>query len=560
MFKRLSFLTAAAVIWTAAYAVEYNNDKNEPEALSEKAQETAYDETLDNQQDTHIPAEMAREAEDDKTEPVDAVTYGDMQDAQTPAEVVNFKGDPALETFAENEAANTAVIDIPPGGFDVYVVPIEGPIGSPQLFILRRALKQAIENDVECVVLQMDTPGGQLGVTLEMMEALDNFDGETITFVDDEAISAGSYISVACDKIYFAPKGIMGAAEVVAGTGDEVNESMKRKINSYLRAKVRVLSEKYRYRADVQRAMMDESFVFEVGDKIIKPEGELLSLTASEAAKKYGDPPQALLSSGTVETVEELLNMRYGQGNYQIQQFELTWSEDFAKWFANIAPFLFGIGVLMIIIEIKTPHFGLLGGIGIALVLIVFASNYFAGLAGNEPILLFALGVILILLEILFFPGVFVMVILGLACILGSLIWSMADIWPTPDGGITISMAALTEAIENAFIAMGIAVVGLLAMWRFLPGSSIFRRYVSEGAIDGVSEVDAGGGSSSSGQTSLPDIGARGTVVKDLHPMGMIEIDGHQYQAKSAHGEIQRGQHVVVVKRGSFALVVEKAS
>jgi membrane-bound serine protease (ClpP class) len=448
---------------------------------------------------------------------------------------------------------------MPAGGYDVYVVPIEGEIGPPQLYILRRALKDAIANGVETVVLQMNTLGGRMDTTLEMMEALDNFEGETITFVDDRAISAGSYISVACDAIYFAPKGKMGAAEAVTGQGQDISESMQRKVSSYMRAVVRTLSETHRYRADVQRAMMDPDFALEIDGHVIKPAGELLTITATEAAREYGNPPQPLLAAGIVDSVDQLLDQRYGPGNYHVREFHLSWSEEFAKWFSSIAPFLISIGILLIIVEIKTPNFGLIGGIGIALVILAFLGNSFAGLAGNEPILLFFVGVILIALELFFFPGVIVVAALGLLSIVAAIVWSMADIWPTPDGGVTISGEALAQAFQNALIAVVLAGIGLAILWRFLPSSPLFRRFISVGAVGGVSEVDAHGGSSSSGQTTLPDLGARGTVVRDLHPTGIIEIDGQQYQAKCAHGEIKRGQPVIVVQRGTFALVVEPA-
>ncbi|MDP0497142.1 MAG: NfeD family protein [Verrucomicrobiota bacterium JB024] len=496
-----------------------------------------------------------------EAEAPDSPVVGDMSPL-TEADPADDSSDatdkaPAPESFADEPAPS--ILPMPADGYDVYVVPIKGAIGPPQLYILRRALKDAIANGVETVILQMDTPGGRVDTTLEMMEALDNFEGETITFVDKDAISAGSYIAVATDAIYFAPKGKMGAAEAVTGNGQDIDESMQRKVSSYLRAVVRVLSETHRYRADVQRAMMDPAYVLEIDGHEIKPAGELLTLTATEAAREYGNPPQPLLAAGIVDSVDQLLDQRYGPGNYHVREFHLSWSEEFAKWFSTIAPVLISIGILLIIIEIKTPNFGLLGGLGIALVILAFLGNTFAGLAGNEPILLFFVGVILIALELFFFPGVIVVAALGLLSIVAAIVWSMADIWPTPDGGVTISGEALAEAFQNALIAVILAGIGLAILWRFLPSSPLFRRFISVGAVGGVSEVDAHGGSSSSGQTTLPDLGARGTVVRDLHPTGIIEIDGQQYQAKCAHGEIKRGQPVIVVQRGSFALVVEPA-
>ena len=104
---------------------------------------------------------------------------------------------------------------------DVYVIPITGPISTPNLYILRRGLKEAIANDVGMVILDMDTPGGRVDLTLEMMEMLDRFEGLTATYVNDDAISAGSFIAAATQEIYFSPRGKMGASAVIQGTGEE---------------------------------------------------------------------------------------------------------------------------------------------------------------------------------------------------------------------------------------------------------------------------------------------------------------------------------------------------
>ena len=124
-----------------------------------------------------------------------------------------------------------------------YVIPIRDQIGPPILDILRRGMKDAIEQNVDLVVLDMDTPGGELGVTLEIMQeildSLGSWEGKILTFVNKEAISAGAYIAIATQEIAFAPYSQIGAAEAVSGGGREIDPSMKRKINSYLKAKIR---------------------------------------------------------------------------------------------------------------------------------------------------------------------------------------------------------------------------------------------------------------------------------------------------------------------------------
>ena len=77
----------------------------------------------------------------------------------------------------------------------VVVIPVREQVDSPLLFIIRRGLKEAIQDKADVVILDMKTPGGALDVTFEIMEALGKFPGRTITFVNDQALSAGAFIS-----------------------------------------------------------------------------------------------------------------------------------------------------------------------------------------------------------------------------------------------------------------------------------------------------------------------------------------------------------------------------
>ena len=169
----------------------------------------------------------------------------------------------------------------------VYIIPITEQISKPTKFILRRGLKDAIENGIEAVVLDMDTPGGALDVTLDVMKMLDRFDGDTMTYVNDEAISAGAFIASATDEIYFVRNGVIWATAPVMSTGKEIDESMMRKILSYLKARVRTYTEDHPYRSDVLAAMMDADVELVIDGEVLNPKGELLTLTAREAMKEY---------------------------------------------------------------------------------------------------------------------------------------------------------------------------------------------------------------------------------------------------------------------------------
>ena len=154
--------------------------------------------------------------------------------------------------------------------------------------------------------------------------------------------------------------------------------------------------------------MIDANYELKIGERVIKARGELLSLTASEAASLYGEPPRPLLSAGTARTLDELLARRFPGAKIEIVRLEVTWSESLASWLNAISPLLMGLGLLCLYIEFKTPGFGIFGIVGGALLAVVFFGSYVAGLSGHEPMLVFGAGLVLFAVEVFFFPGVIV--------------------------------------------------------------------------------------------------------------------------------------------------------
>ena len=431
----------------------------------------------------------------------------------------------------------------------VVVIPVQEQIGKPVLYILRRGLKEAIEQKADVVVLDMKTPGGALNVTFEIMEALGKFPGKTITFVNNEAISAGAFISAVTDDIWFTPDGVIGAAAPVLSTGGEIDKSMKLKIVSYLRARVRAISEGHPYRGQVISAMIDDDYELKIGDVVIKEKGELLSLTATEASKTYGDPPQPLLAAGIAKSVDDLLTQKFGAGGYEVKQLEITWSEKLAVWLNTITPLLLGLGLLALFVEFKTPGFGVFGITGLVLLGVVFLGTFVAGFSGHEPILIFGLGVLLVLLELFFFPGIVVVALTGVLLMLGSLLWSMADIWPNEP--IEFSGDLLLRPMQNLLLGLVVA-VGLFALLaRFLPKGWFWTRLAVGGAVTGNALAPG------AEQAREALTGREGVAVTDLFPGGQVEIDGRRHEARLQLGSAKAGTPVRVVRHTEFELVVE---
>jgi membrane-bound serine protease (ClpP class) len=451
-------------------------------------------------------------------------------------------------------AADTPAAAPPAKKAVVFVIPVNGEIADPLFYILRRGLKDAIAQKADLVVLDMDTLGGSAATALDMMDALNKDQGATATYVNDKAMSAGAFISAATQEIWFAPGGIMGAAAAVTSTGDDIPETMRLKLTSFLRAKTRAVSEGRGYRGDVLAAMIDKDFELKIGDKVIKPAGGLLSLDAEEAIKTYGSPPQPLLAAGVARDLDDLLAKKFGAGNYVVTRLEVTWSERLAVWLNEFSAVLIGLGLLAFFLEFKLPSHGAFALGGAVLLGAVFLGHYAAGFSGHEPILVFAIGLILVALELAFFHSAGFLGLIGLFMMFGSLVWSMADLWPNQP--LTFSGGVFIAPLLNLGLGLVIAVVVAASIARFLPRAWLWDRLVIKATVSSVAQK-AGGGSEIE-TDSL--VGRRGLVMTALRPAGQVEIDGRRYEAKVAIGVLDPGVAVVVTGREDFALTVERAA
>lgn len=449
----------------------------------------------------------------------------------------------AEEEVLSGEASETASLK------KVIVIPIRDQIAPPELYILRRGLKAAIEQGAYSVILDMETPGGRLDVTFDMLKAIDKFPGKVYTYINDEAISAGALISAGTSGIYFSPAGIIGSAAPVMGTGQEIDETMKQKIVSYLKAKVRSMSGEDNNRAMAISAMIDADYELKIGDEIIKPKGELLTLTAEEAMKAYGEPAKPLLGAGIFPSIEALADSLHGVGNYEITRLEISWSERVAQYLTALAPILLAAGMVLVFIEFKTPGFGIFGIGGGILLAVVFFGHHAAGLSGHEPALIFFIGFALVMIDVFFLPGFFLLAIPGALMMLGSLLWGMSDIWP--DQPIAWDSGFLLKPLTNLVAGTVGAIIIFAFLLRFMPRGGLWGRMVLEGAIGGETTL----ASVARSEPSL--IGATGKAVTALFPSGQIEIGGRRYDARLVLGTVSPGDEVRVTAVGEFDLKVE---
>ena len=315
----------------------------------------------------------------------------------------------------------------------VYVVPVRDDIMPPILYVIRRGVKDAMEAEADCLIFDMETNGGRVDITEDIFDIIGKFRGETVTYVNKDAYSAGAFIAVATQKIYMAPQSVIGAAAPImmgpTGGVSEMPSTMEVKINSAIRAKIRTQAEKNGYAVDVIEAMVDKTKKLERDKKIICQEGDILTLTNLEAEAKYGEAKTPLLSSGTVESIDSLINELGYAGALRVDIQPLG-AEELGTWINAISPLLLLIGIIGLYIEFKTPGFGVFAEIGIAALVVYFFGGYVSGLAGIEWVAVFVLGVVLVAVELFWFSGTLIIGMVGVVCMLVALVMGMTDIYP----------------------------------------------------------------------------------------------------------------------------------
>lgn len=433
---------------------------------------------------------------------------------------------------------------------DVVVVPLKGEISEAQFLFLRRALKTAETEKAAAFIIDMDTYGGSLAAAVKILDLLHKSTLPTYTYVNSNAGSAGALIALGTKFIYMAPVSAIGAAAPVSGGGQEISETMSSKIISYYSGYFRSAAEKNGYNPDIAEAFINKDKEAKVGKDIISPAGSLLTLSAQEAVKKYGGKP--LLATAIADSIPALVKQA-GLGDDKIVEFEPSGFERLALWITVLAPLFLAAGGFLAYLEFKSPGFGVAGVLSGVCFLLFFAGHYVAGLTGFEVMAVFVLGVILVVLELVFFPGVILVSALGLALMLGSLFFAMVDFWPSRP--LDFAVEDFSRAMIHfciALILLSLA-IGLLA--RYFPSLPFFRRFMLATAAPVGRSIPVPEAKVSQ---HIPVLGETGIALSILRPSGRAEFGGSVVDVVTDGEFLDAGLAVVVDHIDGYQIYVRR--
>jgi membrane-bound serine protease (ClpP class) len=202
------------------------------------------------------------------------------------------------------------------------------------------------------------------------------------------------------------------------------------------------------------------------------------------------------------------------------------------------------IGMLGIIVELRTPGFGLPGALGLTSLALFFWGHWLVRLAGWEEMLLVAVGLVLLAVEIFVIPGFGITGILGILAILTGLALSLLGAGPT--AGSVVSAAA------RVAISLLIAVAASAALLRVLPRLPVGRRLVLD---TGLSTL---GGYGSAPERDRQWLGRQGTAASPLRPAGIAELGGERVDVVSQGEWIDAGAPIEVIRVEGNRIVVRQ--
>jgi len=417
----------------------------------------------------------------------------------------------------------------------VYVAPIEGIIDLGLAPFVQRVLGEATDAGAAAVILDINTFGGRVDAAVLIRDALLNARVKTVAFVNKRAISAGALISLAAEKIVMADGGTIGAATPVQmGQPGAPAQPVEEKTVSYVRKEFRATAESRKRPPLIAEAMVDADV--EIRGLIQK--GKLLTLTTEEALKHK-------LADFRADTIADVLK-QFDLAGAEVRRASPNWAENLVRFLTHpiVSSLLITIGMLGIILEIRTPGFGVPGALGIASLALFFWGHWLVQLAGWEELLLVGSGLVLLVLEIFVIPGFGLAGVLGIGALLAGLSLSLIG------GGATWEF--ILKAAGRVVFSLLLALVASLAVLRFLPRLPFGRRLILE------TELLAGAGGSSAPESDRMWLGKSGTALSPLRPAGIAEIEGERVDVVSDGDLIEPGVPIVVTHVDGNRIVVRR--
>jgi membrane-bound serine protease (ClpP class) len=403
----------------------------------------------------------------------------------------------------------------------VDVITVKGVIDPFTAQYVGRGLDIAQEDGAQCLVIQLDTPGGSDTPMRDIVQKMLNSSVPIVVYVAPagaRAGSAGVFITLAAHVAAMAPGTNIGAAHPVAMTGTEITEILEEKTTSDAAAYARAIAEKRGRNAEWAEKAVRESASIIASEAVESQVVDLIADDLTDLLDKI-DGREVITAAGPVT-----LSTR----GALVRTIGMNFAENFLHVIVdpNIAYLLLSIGVLALVAEFYHPGAILPGVTGAICLILAFVA--FGSLPVNwGGVALIVLAVVLFLLDIKV-AGFMLSVGGAIAFVLGSLMLFSPFAPPSP------TMPRLT--VSWPLIALMTASITSFFLFALSAGIRAQRVKVASG-IESM-------------------IGVTGIAASDLDPWGTVQVRSELWSAVAEEGPIKKGEQIRVVSAKGVRLKV----
>jgi membrane-bound serine protease (ClpP class) len=411
-------------------------------------------------------------------------------------------------------------------GRTVYVLPTTGIVDGGMAQYLADGIAKAEQDGAAAVVIKLNTPGGALTATNDIVGTLLEAKVPVIVWVAPAggfAASAGTFITLAANVAVMAPGTSIGAASPVTGQGEDIPGTLGDKVRNDAIAKITAIAQERHRNVDWARQA--------VADARSSAATEAVELGVVDGIAATLDEVIAFANGRVVEVAGSTLTLDLKDAS--TTQIDMSPFLAFIRILMDptIAFLLFSVGSVGLLAELYNPNFvtGILGAL-----LIILA---FIGL-GALP--LNVGGLLLILLAMVLFGLELTVTSHGLLGFGGLVCFALgaSALFTIPGDPFAPAVRVAPAVI---FTATATAAVFLaLVVW-----AAIHSRGMAS-PNDTVGRAVA-----------LPP-GAGAIVRRPIEPIGSIYIAGEEWSARSLDGRpVERGVPVRVVRTDGLTAIVE---
>ncbi len=404
----------------------------------------------------------------------------------------------------------------------VYSINVDDTVTAGTARHIQRGLELAEKNHADAVVILINTPGGLVTATLDILQAMSASNVPVITYVNPQgaiAASAGVFILINGHIAAMSPGTTCGAAmPVIMPAPGEATQAADQKTINFLAGHMKSIAGERGRPADLAEKFVTENLTLDNNEALDKGVVDFNAANLNELLDKT-QGAAARTNAGSIS-----LNT----SGASVTNIPMNLSEQVITIVSNptTAMILLMLGIYGLIIGFYSPGFFLpeiLGSISLILGLAgmgLFQGNLAAGL-------LILLGIGLLIAEF-FTPTYGVLGVGGvISLVLGILFFPAEPLMPSGWFSMFKVLAFGTGIVGAVFVS--IVVLGISRIRRFKP-------------VHGEAEF----------------VNEQGVAISELNPDGQIRIKGEMWKATSKNGHtIHEGEKVIVLERQGLTLIVK---